>query len=324
MAAKSIGSSKIAIIVKDSNPYSGNLTIKDFAKIYRGEVTDWSQLPSANGAKGKIKVIDRPATSDTRRAFANYSVFQKGQLKTGSNAQKLTEDSTQAVVDKLGEDGIGYAPADQIKNIQGIRAITLHGTQPDNPKYPFSQPLSYVYNNKGAKVSEGAKAFLGYVSDPAGQLAIKEVIGAGSTAAAATGTTPATSATTTETTTETTTGATGATVATGTNSTSGATGSENTDPATRTTTTSTTKTEEKGGFPWWILPLIALGGGLLWLLGRKKPTETPTSTAAVPETTPAIKPLYPPPPSRTLEVMVYLEIYLEICPRIWGIVLRAT
>jgi phosphate transport system substrate-binding protein len=104
VAAKSIGRSKIAIIVKDSNPYNGNLTLKDFAKIYRGEVTDWSQLPSAKGAKGNIKVIDRPTNSDTRRAFANYPVFQKGQLKTGSNAQKLTEDSTQAVVDKLGDD----------------------------------------------------------------------------------------------------------------------------------------------------------------------------------------------------------------------------
>ena len=134
LAGKTIGRSKIAIIVKSDNPYTGNLTLKDFAKIYRGEVTDWSQLPSAKGAKGKIKVIDRPDTSDTRRAFANYPVFQNGKLKTGSNAEKLTEDSTQAVVDKLGSDGIGYAPADQIKNIQGIRAVTLHSTQPDNPK----------------------------------------------------------------------------------------------------------------------------------------------------------------------------------------------
>jgi ABC-type phosphate transport system substrate-binding protein len=285
LTAKSIGRTKIAIIVKDSNPYKGNLTLKDFAKIYRGEVTDWSQLPSANGAKGKIKVIDRPDTSDTRRAFANYPVFQNGKLKTGSNAQKLAEDSTQTVADKLGEDGIGYAPADQIKSISGIRAVTLHGTQPDNPKYPFSQPLAYAYKNKDGKVSEGAKAFLGYVGDASGKQVIQEAI-AGGAAAVGAGTTPTGTETTTTGTTE--------TATTGTNGTTngGTTGTES------STTTTTTRTDrDKGGFPWWLL-LIPLVGGLLWLLGRKKPEESQPVTT-VPETTTGIKPLYPPPPSRT-------------------------
>jgi phosphate transport system substrate-binding protein len=295
LTAKSIGRSKIAIIVKDNNPYTGNLTLKDFAKIYRGEVTDWSQLPSAKGIKGKIKVIDRPDTSDTRRAFANYPVFQNGKLKTGSNAQKLTEDSTQAVVDKLGEDGIGYAPADQIKNIPGIRSVTLHGAQPDNPKYPFSQPLAYAYKNKDGKISAGTKAFLGYVSDPAGQLAIKEAVTAGTATAAATTANPVPTSSTTTTTETSTTGTTGATGATGSTETTNPGGTNAT--TTETTTTTTTKANGKG-FPWWILPLVALGGGLLWLLGRKKPTDTVTSVAT-PETTPGIKPLYPPPPTRT-------------------------
>jgi phosphate transport system substrate-binding protein len=292
LAAKTIGRSKIAIIVKDSNPYTGNLTLKDFAKIYRGEVTDWSQLPSANGAKGKIKVIDRPETSDTRRAFANYPVFQNGKLKTGENAEKITEDSTQAVVDKLGEDGIGYAPADQIKNIQGIRAVTLHSTQPDNPKYPFSQPLAYAYKNKDGKITEGTKAFLGYVSDPTGQAAIKESVAAGVSVGTTTPipavTTPP--ATTTEGTAATTTTTTPEGTAPGTTST------ESNGTATTTTTTSTSS--GKNDFPWWILPLVAIAGGLLWLVGRKKPIETETAPVPpVAEPTSGIRPLYPPPPT---------------------------
>jgi phosphate transport system substrate-binding protein len=91
LKSKEIGRSKIAIIVKDSNPFTGNLTLKDFAKIYRGEITDWSQLPSANGIKGKIKIIDRPDSSDTRRAFANYpKEFPGGKIKVGANSEKLT------------------------------------------------------------------------------------------------------------------------------------------------------------------------------------------------------------------------------------------
>ncbi len=291
LAAKSIGRSKIAIIVKDDNPYTGNLSLKDFGRIYRGEVTDWSQLPSANGAKGKITVIDRPDTSDTRRAFANYPVFQNGRLKTGSNAQKLTEDSTSAVVAKLGRDGIGYAPADQIKNIPGIRAITLHSTQPDNPKYPFSQPLAYVYKNKDGKVRDGAKAFLGYVSDPAGQLAIKESVVAGVSTVAA-GTTPNPTASTSPVTTTT----------TETTQAISTTGAVSPSPTTATeTTTTTTRTDDRGGFnPLWLL-LLPVAGGAIWLL-RKKPTPEPTPIATVPETTPTIKPLYPPPPSRTSRV----------------------
>jgi phosphate transport system substrate-binding protein len=259
IAAKAIGRSKIAIIVKDNNPYTGSLTLQDFAKIYRGEVTDWSQLPSAKGAKGKIKVIDRPDTSDTKRAFANYPVFQNGQLKTGNNALQVTEDSTQAVVDKLGQDGIGYAPADRIKNIPGIRAVTLHGTQPDNPKYPFSQPLVYAYKNKDGKVAEGAKAFLGYASDPTGQTAIKEAIATGvaATGAAATTTTTATTATTEP-------------------NLKNAPEASNPPELSRSAsaTSSSTTTTTTGGFPWWLLPFVAAGGLLFWLIGKKKSPET--------------------------------------------------
>ncbi len=261
IAAKEIGRSKIAIIVKNNNPYKGNLTLKDFAKIYQGKVTDWSQLASSKGAKGKIKVIDRPNTSDTRRAFSNYPVFQNGQLKTGSNVEKLTEDSTTAMVAKLGQNDIGYAPADQVKNIPGIRSITLHNTQPDNPKYPFSQPLVYAYKNKDGKVSEGAKAFVGYASDPTGQKGISESIAAG---VVATDTAP---------------------VVDGNNVKPAPTIEDVAVPSTAEITTTTTPAPAKGGLPWWwMLPALAAGGGLLWFLNKKKPTETiyRTSTAYAP------------------------------------------
>jgi hypothetical protein len=35
-------------------------------------------------------------------------------------------------------------------------------------------PLAYAYKNKDGKVSEGAKAFLGYVSDSIVQKAVRE------------------------------------------------------------------------------------------------------------------------------------------------------
>ena len=52
---------KIAIIVGADNPYNGNLTIDQFAKIFRGEITDWSEI---GGASGAIRVIEAPPISD--------------------------------------------------------------------------------------------------------------------------------------------------------------------------------------------------------------------------------------------------------------------
>jgi phosphate transport system substrate-binding protein len=264
LGTKTIGRQKIAIIVKADNPYQGNLTLQDFAKIFRGEVTDWSKLPGAAGATGKIKVIDRPATSDTRRAFANYpKAFPNGNLKTGGNAEQVAEDSTQAVADKLGSNGIGYAPADQIKNMPGVRAVTLHSTQPDDPRYPFSQPLMYVYKNQGGTVKDGAKAFLGYATDPnSGQQAINGILGGVPTAGtvetktAETATTDGTTTTTTTTETTTTTG-------------TGNTGILGEGTTTVGTTPGGINTEGLNGswgFPWWYIPggiLAGLGAGAL-------------------------------------------------------------
>ena len=42
-----ISREKIAIVVGADNPFSGNITFEQFAKIFRGEITDWSELGGA-------------------------------------------------------------------------------------------------------------------------------------------------------------------------------------------------------------------------------------------------------------------------------------
>jgi phosphate transport system substrate-binding protein len=254
LGVKSLGYEKIAIIVSDKNPYAnGDITFDQFAKIYRGEITNWSQIKGSK-ISGKIRVVDRPETSDTRQAFSRYPVFKSG-VKTGSNVVKLTEDSAKAVAEQLGTDGVGYVPVSQFKTLTGVKALSMHKTQPDNPKYPFSQTMSYVYKKDGA--SEGAKAFLGFVDTPEATTAIT-----------AAGFTPAT-------------GATGATTeggaAASTAPTNGATTAEApaASSAAGSTATSTTADSGKGGWPWWLLPLglIGAGAGAWMLLGGKKDEE---------------------------------------------------
>ncbi|BAY74306.1 putative phosphate transport system substrate-binding protein [Nostoc linckia NIES-25] len=162
LASIPITRNKIAVIVGKNNPYINNLTSEQFAKIFRGDVTDWSQV---GGSAHRIRSIDRPENSDLRQALQNYPVFQKAPFKTGTNAIQVSTDSTEAVVKELGTDGIGYAIADGVINNPNVKILRLHNVLPTDPRYPFSQPLGYAYDKFNP--SPAAAAFLGFATIPA-------------------------------------------------------------------------------------------------------------------------------------------------------------
>ncbi|XHX77128.1 MAG: DUF4912 domain-containing protein [Stenomitos frigidus ULC029] len=168
LVAVPISRHKIAIIVGAENPFKGGLTFEQFAKIFRGEIKDWAQV---GGEPGPIRFIDRPSSSDTRQAFRNYPVFKQAPFITGKTAQPLGQDSTSQVVEALMTSGIGYAIADQLKDHRDVRIVPINNTLPSNPKYPFSQPLIYVY--KGPQPNLPAQAFLGYAAAPVSRQTIE-------------------------------------------------------------------------------------------------------------------------------------------------------
>ena len=133
---------KIAIIVAAANPFKKDLTFEQFAKMFHGQITNWSQV---GGPPGKIRFIDRPGYSDTRQALSTYAVFKKAPFKTGANATQLPQDDTAAVIQKLGKDGISYAIVDQAVNLKNVRIVRMHNTLPTDPRYPYSQPRGYAY-----------------------------------------------------------------------------------------------------------------------------------------------------------------------------------
>jgi phosphate transport system substrate-binding protein len=167
---------KIAILVGAENPFQGSITIAQFAKIIRGEITDWSEL---GGAPGQIKVIDQPESDETRKAFQNYPIFKKTPFQTGANAVRLSEDSVEEAIAKLGKDGITYGLANRLTEFPGARVLAMHKTTPDDPRYPFSQPLYYVYNSN--KLSPSAQAFLGFATAPDNQQTLNDKLMAGIT-----------------------------------------------------------------------------------------------------------------------------------------------
>jgi phosphate transport system substrate-binding protein len=262
---------KIAIIVGADNPFQKSLTSDQFAKIFQGEISNWSQL---GGKPGAIRLIDRPNTSETRQAFSRYSIFQKGEFKTGSNAVQLSSDRTEDIIKELGSDGISYAIVEQVQDNSGVRAVLLHDTPPSDRRYPFSLPLGYVY--KGPNPSEPAKAFLGYAIAPENQDIITKA-GFAEGLASPNTTTEASPGTSPNTTTE-------ASPGTSSGNSASSTASPQTAYVPPTTSSSDTETAP---FPWWWLLLPLLGIPLLlWLLKGKQPVAAvaPIAPVTVPET----------------------------------------
>ena len=277
LTATAIARHKIAIIVGANNPFTGNITFEQFAKIFRGEIKDWSEL---GGAPGAIRFVDRPTFSDTRQAFRPYPVFQKAPFKTGGSTKQTAKDSTSEVIQTLGSDGIGYAIADQVFDRKDVRIISMHKTLPDDPRYPFSQPLTYVY--KGAP-SPAVLAFLSVATAPASKTIIEAARETGTKADASPAPlSPPVSPVPTS-----------------------------PSPVASPTSTSNqaavppTDTSDSGGFPWWLLLIPLIGIPLwLWLKGRGAGVDSAVPPVAPPPVTPAPPVASPPviPPSVTPSV----------------------
>jgi len=287
LVAVPLSREKIAIVVGSNNPFNGSITDQQFAKIFRGEITDWSQI---GGSSGKIRVLDRPEISDTRQALSNYPVFKTAPFKSGATTTRLSEDSTASLISQLGADGIGYTIANQARKASGLKVLLMHNRLPTDPRYPFSQPLVYVY--KGTNPSPAIAAFLGYASAPTVQQAIQSaqvdptLLVAGSAGAAASSLNATPAGTTAPAATASPDGVASSTVAV---SPSGA-ASASTAP----TTIAARPAQDDGGIlPWllWLLPLGLLGLFLLWLNSRRETSEEDAGRSIEP-----VAPLQPTPP----------------------------
>jgi ABC-type phosphate transport system substrate-binding protein len=122
-----IAREKIAIFVGPDNPFKGDISFEQFGKIFRGELTNWSEVGNGSGS-GTIRFIDRPESSDTRQAFRPYPVFKAAPFKTGANAETVEADETEAVIAALGKDGIGYGIANQVMGNAAAKIVPMHQT----------------------------------------------------------------------------------------------------------------------------------------------------------------------------------------------------
>ncbi len=159
---------KIAVVVDKDNPFSNSLTGSQFAQIFRGEIKNWSAVGGPNSA---IKLIDRPASSETRQALSPYPVFATAAFEAADGATTLESDTPEALIAALGPSGIGYVLVGELANQPELKALPLHQTPPSDSRYPFSQPYSFVY---AGGASPAVSAFLGYATGNPGQAVVND------------------------------------------------------------------------------------------------------------------------------------------------------
>lgn len=141
---------KIAVVVGVDNPFQGGLTIGEFTRIFRGEITNWSEV---GGPPTAIRFIDRSVSSETRRSLGGYPVFNFPEFTSNSDKYlTASRDKTTEIIQQLGMDGISYAIVSQVKTVPQVRILKIQGTYPDHSKYPFSLPLVYAYKRNSDPV----------------------------------------------------------------------------------------------------------------------------------------------------------------------------
>ncbi len=109
----------IAVIV-NANSKVEDLTVEQIAKIFTGEITDWSEV---GGDAGTISCIGREAGSGTRDGFESIT----GTKDACVLDQELT--STGAVIEAVAgnPNAIGYASLSAVEGKDTVKAVTVGG-----------------------------------------------------------------------------------------------------------------------------------------------------------------------------------------------------
>ncbi len=148
----------IAIIVNTKNPVA-DLSVEQIAKIYTGEITNWSEV---GGNDGEIVLIGREAGSGTRDGFESITDTKDA----CQYRQELT--STGAVITAVesNSNAIGYASLASVKD--SVKAISVDGVAPSEStikdgSYAIQRPFVLV-TKKDTELSEAAQDFFNYIT----------------------------------------------------------------------------------------------------------------------------------------------------------------
>lgn len=160
----------IAVIVDPANSVS-DIPADKLAAIYKGEITNWSEL---GGNDEAIVVIGRESGSGTRDAFE--------ELLEVKDACKYAQDldSTGGVKAKVAATpgAIGYVSLDVVD--ESIKAVSIDSVEPTETNiiagdYLLSRPFVMATNGEISAQNDLVKGWFDYISSDAGKDVIKSV-----------------------------------------------------------------------------------------------------------------------------------------------------
>ena len=148
----------IAIIVTPENPVA-DLSLETIARIYTGEITNWSEV---GGNDVEIVLIGREAGSGTRDGFESITDTEDA----CKYRQELT--STGDVITTVAQNpgAIGYASVASVKDT--VKAVTVDGVAPTEEtikdgSYVVQRPFVLV-TKTGVELSDAAFKFFTYIT----------------------------------------------------------------------------------------------------------------------------------------------------------------
>lgn len=148
----------IAIIVHPENSVN-DLSLETIAKIYKGEITNWSEV---GGNDAEIVLIGREAGSGTRDGFESIT----GTEEACKYRQELT--STGDVITTVAQNpnAIGYASVASVKD--SVKAVTVDGIAATEEtikdgSYVVQRPFVLV-TKADTELTEAAQMFYDYIT----------------------------------------------------------------------------------------------------------------------------------------------------------------
>ena len=159
----------IAVIVNADSKVE-DLSVEQIAKIFTGEITDWSEV---GGDAGTISCIGREAGSGTRDGFESIT----GTKDACKLDQELT--STGGVIEAVAgnANAIGYASLSAVEGKDTVKAVTVGGVACTEEtvldgSYAIQRPFVLV-TKTDASLSTAAQAFFDYTTSTAANDLIK-------------------------------------------------------------------------------------------------------------------------------------------------------
>ena len=169
-----VGMDGIAIVVNQANTVP-ELTLKQVAGIFSGQITNWSEV---GGANEPISMFGRDKSSGTYKTFLEDVLGNKEASYSPQITAKANGDEIASAVSQT-RGGVGYVSLAQIKGVKALAISYGPGTQSLKPgpftvateDYALSRRL-YLYVTKESPLES---EFITFAASPEGQAIVKKV-----------------------------------------------------------------------------------------------------------------------------------------------------